>query len=211
MAEPAATWLAPNVPGLYPNLDVGRCKAFKRIPHEQVPRLPPVDGSFDWLPPLAPGCEPIPLVVDDGEDVNEDPRAVAEHVARLADEVRAASLELPASFVTFASSPRFAMRMTSVNGGYFEIGTLEPGALVRFFADPQTFSWVLLLDQHTVAFAYLDGDRDNALSAPTLCAPSFEQFIQRWQIENSIAHALVEKAPVEGELRTYLEATTAAR
>jgi hypothetical protein len=42
-----------------PNLDIGRCKAFKRIPHEHVPRLPPVDGSFDWLPPLAPGCEPI--------------------------------------------------------------------------------------------------------------------------------------------------------
>jgi hypothetical protein len=203
-------WLAPNVAALYPKIDVGPHRAFKGVPLEQLPPLAPVDGSFRWLRAPVYEGQPTALVADDGESITEDPRVVAKQFSRLVGQVRAASLELPASFVTFMSTPSFAARMNSVNGGYFEIGKLKD-THVPFFTDPQTFSWVLMLEsggRHSIAFAHPDPDDLSTLVDFTTCAPSFEQFIHRWWIENQIARALLREEPiVDEDLRAYLVAT----
>lgn len=210
MLELPSLWLAPNEGRLYPNVVVSRYQAFKRIPYAQLPDLGAVDGSFDWLPAPAAESPGIPFVIDDGEDNHEDPRAISAFLMRLVAEARGLGLDLPASLSTFTKQPAFAARMVSINGGYFQLGTLEPfsnGAARRlqFFVEPQTVGWALLLEadaRRVVTFHPRD-------AKVTVCAPSFEVFIKRFSLENAIASALMGERALTAEQEQYLAATAA--
>jgi hypothetical protein len=215
-------WLAVNSPLLYPQIEVEPHFVFKHVAYNQLPSLGEVDGTFTWLPALATGREPIPMVVD----CEEDPALVARKAERLVGEAAQLGLALPASFSRFMSSDRCARRLASWFGGYFELGDplhppdLEaipgregPQRLLRFFCDPQTYLWALLLEPggtHRVVYASPDPRRDWALSGVTVCAPSFEAFIKRFWIESSLVFTLNAMPPepvLDDELRAYLDAT----
>ena len=209
-------WCAPNFEGLYPNLVFDRYRAFKHVPYDQLPPISGEGDSFDWLPPLPRGRRPLPLV----HDCEEDPAALAAQVSRVVTQARALGLEVPSSFSAFTSTPRFAARIASALGGYFEVGDLEPvpgtaagpARLVRFFVEPQTYTWALLLEPggSRVVFGSPDPESLDRLSGVTECAPSFDAFIKRFWIENALAYALGEgEPPPHGELASYLAATAA--
>lgn len=199
---------------------------YMEVPPEVLPAFPPdsLDGTFRWLVEPAPGVDGMQYGQDDPEST-DDVAVVLE--ARIA-EARRAGLTVPASFVTFMSNPRLFHRVPSCTACYFELGEQlvpvpgrdGPERLLRFMNDQQCcLLWYLLLlpdGEHRVACAapqwgeeYKAGTLDDVVVPVDLavCASSFEEFIRRFWIENTLWYAVHHRRPpIDGELRDYLEA-----
>ena len=189
----------------------GKGHAHKRVEYARLPRLPARDGSFDWLPPLPPGVEGMPLVYDGELDV----AAAREHLDRLIAEATARSLAVPAAFVKFMSEPLLRDRIPTVTGSYYDFGEelrTAPGPdgperLLQFMYE-LGLAWCLLLEPggtHRVVTA-IDTDPEEPLVDVRVCADSFEEFIERFWIENTLWFLQEHGRPIEGRLRDYLEA-----
>jgi hypothetical protein len=177
-------------------------------------RLPPLDasaydGSLAWLralPECAPEDEALTLGQDD--EAYDDPSVVPTRLAGLEQEARAAGLAIPKAVRAFFSQPDLLLRIPSCTACYVDVPsrlvTLPnlPGALLRVLNDQQcVFLWYVHLapsGAHSAVCAeaeFLDDPKGDTLedaATPTnliQCADSFEEFLQRFQLENALWYA----------------------
>lgn len=179
--------------------------------------LPPIDpkilkGEFQWLPELTGEWEKFVMMGDFG--TNFSPICMS---------AKNLGIELPVSFLNFMGSPCYQDRMISNTNCYFELSekiVKSPGSdgghFIRFMNDEQdAMLWYLYIDKegnHSVATTryvldsfYLYGTAiEKILEDIVICAPSFEEFIYRFWIENRIWHSSNFKLPMSKEEEDYL-------
>jgi hypothetical protein len=217
------------------NLEVwGQAGTYRAVPLELLPPLPSTkrDGSFDWLreAPLSP--HGLDFGDDDLEDSPEGERASV-HV-RLGQVVAAAEalgLSVPGELVRFVDDPGLHGRVPSCTACYLDVPTKlvalpggEPGRLLRFMNDQQCclLWYVHLLPDGTHSIVCAAPEWDEAPSGDTLedvsrprdlvtCAASFEEFVQRFWLENTLWFAAQKRTPFTPEQKAYADAARKAR
>jgi len=217
------------------NLEVwGEAGTYKAVPYEALPPLPATsgDGSFAWLR----GAPVSPHGLDFGDDGGEDGEAAKKESidARLAlvvAQATAMGLTVPAALVAFIGHPELHRRVPSCTACYLDVPTKlvelpggQPGRLLRFMNDQQCcILWYVHLEPgggHSVVCAApewhddANGESLEDVSTPRdveMCAPSFESFIQRFWLENTLWFAVSKRTPLTAEQRAYADAAKKAR
>jgi hypothetical protein len=208
----------------------GDAGTYKAVPYELLPPLPawPCDGSFSWLR----SAPTSPHGLDFGErlEAEHSPRSsLLERLDRISVEAKKLGLTVPKELVTFLLHPELHERVPSCTACYLDVPTKlvelegQPGRLLRFMNDQQCcLLWYVLLEPgggHAVAAARplhdaeAVGETLEDVSKPTdvaVCAPSFEEFMQRFFIENSLWFASSKRTPLTAEQRAYAEAAKKA-
>lgn len=215
-------WLSP---GSNPEL-WGMGSTYKAIPYEALPLVDgPFDGSFAWLTKAPQAWSGMSF-----ERRNDEP--IAEHLWARVEEATRAGLTIPEAFVKFMVNPALHTRVPSCTACYYDLGahlvpvSAHPGPerLLRFMNDQQACClWYLLLEPgggHEVAYAWPrwkdDDDCGDILEDAadpcdvTVCASSFEEFIKRFWIENTLWYAASRGQTFEGELLAYARAARRA-
>ena len=182
--------------------------------------LPPVtaeaDAQFRWLQ-----NEPVKSEWSLLDWNGEVRRTLAEREA-------AGELRLPPPFVTFLRSPDLQSRVRSCTACYllmpeFAVPTagVEEGHLIHFLSDQQwCLHWSLYVGSNgrecvicsEKAYGF-EEDEEEASSLPidlvkegaAFCAPSFQEFMYRFWIENEIYFALDEDTFLTARQQAYLE------
>jgi hypothetical protein len=202
--------------------DIG--STYGLIPYGDLPPLDHSgrDGSFDWLPDLPRGDVALAF---------EDPSlSAAARLARLAEEAAREGLSLPDGFSQFISSPRVHRRVPTCTACYLDLADHliaapgAPGRLLRFMNDQQgVLLWYLYLrpdGQHAILVCTPEWDDDAdgetledvvRLTEILCCAPTFEEFIHRFWLENAIWYSLYEARPMTHEQKRYLDAVRKMR
>jgi hypothetical protein len=216
----SSAWWGIELPG------VRACDGtYCRFPYEGLPPLPGelFQGDFRWLDPLTPDRASEMALYN-------RPEAVDRLASNLATIVKAAAekqLALPASFTHLIGSPMLRDSIPSCTACYFSLSpTLvrlpdEAGYIVRFLNDQQdVLAWYLYVTptgDHRVlvslhagldgAFANLDDlepELANYKQFTWQCAESFEAFIYRFWIENTIWFANDDGNVLTEEQQRYL-------
>lgn len=191
--------------------------AYSHYPYES---LPPVDetqltGKLEWLGPL------------EEEGQNE----WTARLGKLIAQAQQLGLKLPKAFLRLMASPELQGRIPSCTGCYFDLSEqIRPcpgskdGFIIRFLNDSQdVVLWHLYLTPQgkecVLAAVYrLEEQEDpdyienfteeklKAYGAETIvCAPSFEVFLYRFWLENTIWFSLhLGKPPLTEMQRRYL-------
>jgi hypothetical protein len=203
----------------------GRAGTYKTIPYDLLPPLSGQrDGSFSWLRAVPP-----PRYGMSFEQLEE---GAAEKLLReRVEEARRLDLSVPREFVRFLTDEDLYGRVPSCTACYYDIGSRlvtipdyeGPERLLRFMNDQQAvYLWYLLLEpggKHRVVFARPEEEDyprgklfEDAVVPRDLrkCAWSFEEFIRRFWIENTLWYAVNKGEKIEGELREYARAAKAA-
>lgn len=209
-------WLAFELPG-YRDCDGTYCF----VPYEE---LPPLDealfrGEFQWLSNLD---EKLQQAQEIHKQTSED--KLGAKLNNLLAFAKEAGIQLPAPFVKFMSAPALRDQIPSCTACYFDLpdqivkNPLEEGGhLIRFLNDQQdVLYWYLYLsppDDHAVLVspipfddpqALQDISREIILANTALCAPSFEAFLYRYWLENTIWFALSDGKALTDEQQRYV-------
>ena len=195
--------------------------------------VPPIDeaqftGKLEWLGPLEGSIADV-MAVHHASD--EGLGRLKGNVVKLADQAEELGLKLPEAFLRLMSSRELLNSIPSCTACYFAMSDAilpcpgsEDGYIIRFLNDQQdVLLWYLyltpqgdervlvspiLLDdfagpEHT---ANLTDDWRKAILAHTrVCGPSFEAFLYRFWLENSLWDALNEReAPLTNAQERYL-------
>ncbi|MBT3385178.1 MAG: hypothetical protein HN778_16890 [Prolixibacteraceae bacterium] len=184
------------------------------LPFELLPPIDPqiLKGEFQWLPELSGEWEKFVMM----EDLSNNFSNICKSAENL-------GIELPKSFLNFMGSPLYQNHMISSTNCYFELPekiTKSPGNdggyFIRFMNDEQdAMLWYLYIDKegnHSVAtsryvidYNYFSGPSlEKILEDIVICAPSFEEFIYRFWIENRIWHSSIFKLPISKVEEDYL-------
>jgi hypothetical protein len=197
----------------------GDAGTYKTIPYAA---LPPIEGldRFGWLE-KADGAQ-YGMTFEHQEDPPLDARVA---------EAKKAGLTVPPEAVRFLSDPELHSKIPSCTACYFELGAKltplpdhdGPERLLRFMHDQQTcYVWYLLLEpkgRHRIVVAWPEwideakGETFEDLAIPRELrevAPSFEEFIKRFFIENTIWFAANKGKPFEPEHERYADAARGA-
>jgi hypothetical protein len=187
------------------------------IPYET---LPPLDmklfqGKFQWLFALENNLQEEGILP-------EDPNILAANLNHITSLTEQNSLKLPDSFMTFLVSPHLQNRVPSCTACYLDLSDRiikspvedEDGFLIRFLNDQQTvLAWYLYLNrrgEHCILVAspeFLEEADGETLPRDIFyCAPTFESFIYRFWIENSIWFALRDNYPLTKDQQEYMGA-----
>ncbi len=188
--------------------------SYSLVPYEALPPIPS-HASFDWLGVPPPG------VVVTGDETK---RGQIERLIALAERE---GLRLPSAFIDFFRSPVLRRRVPTCTSCYFDLADrfvlLPDGSrLLRFLNDQQaSYLWYLRFGVNCcdVVFAWPEWlDREGAQLDDTLqprdvtiCAPSFEEFIYRFWIENAIWFALWKGRPLTPTEQAYVAAIRATK
>lgn len=192
--------------------------------YQSLPPLSPAagDGTFVWLNPL-PSATDQQLAVH--RPAPEKRAQQAEKLERLTQAAGALNLVLSEPFLRLMGDLELQQRVPSCTACYFDLPEAfspspagEGGYLLRFLNDQQdVLLWYLYLHpsgaQAVVVSSYLydaepipDEYRQGVINSTGFCAASFEEFIYRFWIENTIWFVL---ADGQGELteamQTYLK------
>jgi hypothetical protein len=184
--------------------------------------LPPLDesvlqGDFRWLTP--------PTAATEKQMQPHQPRQSAQQVAMLAQlQQLEQALVLPPAFRLFMSRTDWQDAMPSCTANYFLLPD-EPvtnpfggkSHWVNFFNDQQeVLQWYLYLaptGEHSVMVTAFDLARDQELlrydparyrAQVWFCAPSFEAFLYRYWLENTIWFGLDEGSTLSAAQQSYL-------
>ena len=207
------------------------CKAtYCLYPYESIPPLPTAQftGVFQWLEPLD---EDIDRKMQRYRTPKEE-ALWTNDIDQLAHTARQLGLSLPESFTRFMASPELQDRVPSCTDCHFFLPeTIVPcpgsqdGYLVRFLDDQQfVLLWYLYLTRqgkHCVLAAHprfhdlaeapeyaepfkSEQEKQKALKKVYVCAPSFEAFLYRFWIENTIWYHLYLRKPLTEEQKRYL-------
>jgi hypothetical protein len=220
------------------NLEVwGEAGTYKAIPYEALPPLPATsgdEGSFAWLrdAPMSPHALDFGDFGEEGEEFDESKSAAIEtRLARIVALATKFGFTVPPTLVAFIGHPELHSRVPSCTACYLDVPTHlvprpdgKPGVLLRFMNDQQCcLLWYVLLEPgggHCVVVATPDYDDDAVgetiedIAKPkdlAVCAPSFEAFMQRFWLENSLWFAVSKKMPLTAEQKAYAEAAKKAR
>lgn len=213
-------WYAAGANALW---GISRSTTFAFVPPDGLPELPHIllDGTFSWLPALAPRSSPLHYQ-DEFGGVNEG-RA---RLDRLQEEAHARGLVLPEPFIRFMTTQQIHSRVPSITGCYLDIsGRLlddlsdSDGPLVRFLTDSQEcVAWYLQLaaDGGSRVVATWDlhySDHDELVpdvGRAHVVSPGFETFVHRFWVENLLWLKVTRnEAPTSDEL-DYLSAARRA-
>jgi hypothetical protein len=203
----------------------GKAGTYKLVPYELLPPLDgPFDGSFTWLRAAQP---PKYGMRFDHQDESGVDAMLDERV----DDAKQAGLVVPDAFTTFLKDFELREQLSTCTSCYYDIGARwipvpghpGPARMLRFLNDQQVcYVWYLLVEptgEHRVVVAYpkfREGARGESLEdvadpqEVAICAPSFEEFIKRFWIENALWFAVNQQRPLEGELRAYADAAKKA-
>lgn len=198
---------------------------------DSLPPLPTdsFHGELQWLESLE---DSIDRIMREYRNPHASEMRCRERLQRVWEEADALGLRLPDSFVTLMGSLDLQNRIPSCTACFFDLDTRivnSPGEddryLVRFLNDQQgCVYWYLYLEIQgelgvlASPLALHEPDWEDYLrslrkSDPDVtlsdfvhwCAPSFEEFIYRFWIENKIWFALVEESvPLTMEQARYL-------
>lgn len=205
----ASQALAPFQMGWW-GTDLGRYRAcdstYCFYAYDSLPPLPPLDGSLSWLGAL-------PDELDQQMASYRNPPEERGALGRMREDADRLGLVLPAAFLRLMSSSELQDRIPSCTACYFELGQrIAPcpgspqGYALRFLNDQQdVLAWYLYLAPDggscvLVSPYALDGEDDGdeppnaqAIAAQTrVCARSFEEFIYRFWLENTLWFKLSE-------------------
>jgi hypothetical protein len=185
--------------------------------------LPPIDeslfrGEFQWLPDLSSRLRSI---VDIHKQVPDD--ALATGMSSLLSSAEQMGLQLPASFVKFMSSPELRDQIPSCTACYFDLPEKivespvgDGGYIIRFLNDQQDILvWSLYLQpsgEHCVLVSnfvldqtdLVDVPQESILKRVAFCAESFESFLYRYWLENTLWNVLVDGQPLTDEQKRYV-------
>lgn len=218
------------------NLDVwGDAGTYEAVPFELLPPLPDTtkrDGSFEWL--RAAPISPHGLDFGDEEtgasDGDEAKALVHVRLGRIVTEAKALGLTVPGALVRFVDDADLHRRVPSCTACYLDVPAKlvelpgVPGRLLRFMNDQQcSLLWyVHLLPDGTHSVVCAAPEIDDAATGDTLedvskprdpvvCAESFEDFVQRFWLENTLWFAGQKRTPLSAEQQTYADDAKKAR
>lgn len=187
--------------------------------------LPPLDeslfrGEFQWLTDLDDDVEAV-MAVHRGPD-DEDDLEMADEVNVLRDEAEQENLVLPEAFIRFMSNTALQKAIPSCTACSFDLGELVPSVVeegahtLLFLRDQQdVLLWYLYLTpdgkSSVICSPIPFGDEDvdepvHVIKGNTLeVAPSFEAFLYRFWIENTIWFARDDGKPLTPEQQAYID------
>jgi hypothetical protein len=192
------------------------------FPYDSLPPLDPglFRGEFQWLSPLDAQLENQMAIhrPPEEETIRMGPR-----LEQLAAAAARLGLKLPAAFLNFMGSPHLLNQIPSCTACYFDLSERivqlpidDGGYLIRFLNDQQqVLLWYLYLTpqgESCVVVTPLMFDRENLEGVPAkaiqanidYCAPSFEEFIYRFWLENDLWFALEGGRPLSDAHTRYL-------
>jgi hypothetical protein len=206
-------WLAFELPG-YRDCDGTYCF----VPYEELPLLDEAlfRGEFQWLTGLDEKLKQV------HKQMPED--KLGAKLSVLLNSAKEAGIQLPAPFVKFMSAPALQDQIPSCTACYFDLpdqivkNPLEEGGhLIRFLNDQQgVLFWYLYLSpqgEHSVVVSPIPFDdpdtlkevsREVLLANTALCAPSFEAFLYRFWIENTLWFALSDGKVLTDDQQRYV-------
>lgn len=190
------------------SFDLGRYRPCDGIycysPYTSLPLLPDGMGALDWLGPLDPKTDREMAIHRNA------PEARGALAAILADATKL-GLTLPESFVYLMGSAELRDRIPSCTACFFKLSEhivpcigSEQGYVVRFLNDQQdVFLWYLYLTpqgqqrvlisaapldelEREYSNGLSDDEREAVIGNTFICALSFDAFIYRWWLENTI-------------------------
>lgn len=188
--------------------------------------LPPLDqslfrGDFQWLAPLGDMMQERMAIYRPPE---EEAIKLGPRLNQLAASAARLGLHLPAAFLAFMESPHLLNQIPSCTACYFDLAERivqipveDGGYLIRFLNDQQAvLLWYLYLTPQSescvvVSPVMFDHEKLDGVSAETIrtnidhCAPSFEEFIYRFWLENSIWFASEEGRALTEEQEQYVQ------
>lgn len=191
---------------------------YEAVPLASLAPLPETtrDGSFDWLRASPPSPHGLDFGDDDGAAEEEGGARASVHVrlGRIVSEAKQLGLSVPGELVRFIDDPDLHRRVPSCTACYLDVPSRlvelpgQPGRLLRFMNDQQCrLLWYVHLrpgGTHSVVCATpeLDdeasGDTLEDVSTPrdaVTCADGFEEFVQRFWLENTRWFAARGKPP----------------
>jgi len=219
------------------NLEVwGEAGTYKAIPYEALPPLPATAGeagSFAWLrdAPLSPHGLDFGDDAEQGAGEGARKDAIDTRLATVVAQADKLGLTVPAALVAFIGHPELHRRVPSCTACYLDVPTGlvplpdgQPGLLLRFMNDQQCcLLWYVLLQPggaHCVVSAVPEfdhtatGESLEDVCTPrdlAVCAPSFEAFMHRFWLENTLWFAVSKKTPLTAEQQAYADAAKKAR
>jgi hypothetical protein len=219
------------------NLEVwGEAGTYKPIPYEALPPLPTThgdEGPFAWLrgAPVSPHGLDFGDDADAATDADAKRASIEERLARIVALATKLGFTVPPTLVAFIGHPELHSRVPSCTACYLDVPTHlvprpdgKPGVLLRFMNDQQCcLLWYVLLEPgggHRVVVAAPDFDDDAVgetledVARPrdvAVCAPSFEAFIRRFWLENTLWFAVNKRLPLTADQRVYADAAKKAR
>jgi hypothetical protein len=202
--------------GSHPELGADSYATYTFRPSEALPPLDSVrfDGSFSWLTVSSETDSPLAFEEPIAEQLRRRPRLEAVAAKR--------SVAIPGALWTFLARPELHGRVPTCTACYLDLSEKlldAPGGghLLRFMNDQQAcLLWYLHLrsaGEHTVvvgAPSWLDEPRGETLddavvvSELVTCASSFEEFVYRFWMENTLWFCLTEERALSPEQSRYL-------
>ncbi|HTI15672.1 MAG TPA: hypothetical protein VL461_14100 [Dictyobacter sp.] len=190
--------------------------------------LPPIATSqlqenLQWLMPLHTDLDRI---MQTYQPMTWEQKRSREKLHKIIDSAQQLGLSLPTAFLRLMSSPALQDRIPSCTACYFELSENiipcpgdKEGYLIRFLNDQQgCLCWYLYLTPQKepsilVSSYWLDdtdeneyeGNHSERLKNTYICSPSFEAFIYRFWLENTIWFNLHSHNPLTREQQQYLE------
>ena len=187
--------------------------------------LPPLDtsifrGEFQWL---SPKDKSVAEQTEIHQPSDEHKQRMLAKLESIKSQAQSIGLQLPTEFVKFMSSLELQHEVPSCTACYFDLpekivkNPLEEGYFIRFMNDQQdVLLWYLYLrpngDQFVVVSnVYIDEidfsqmNLDAFKNAAAFCAPTFEEFLYRWWLENKLWFALDEGRALTEKEQKYLD------
>jgi hypothetical protein len=213
-------------PGSHPDF-WGDGGTYELIPYDHLPLVDStsLNGSFGWLQ------EDVPIADCDILAFEDEYPAPQDVLASLAAEVHRNGLSLPDGFAAFLTNPDLHRRIPTCTACYLSLSDRlidvpgrPSGRLLRFMNDQQcVLLWYLYLEGKqdpavVVGAPEFDDDAHGESFDDTVrlvelyfCAPTFEEFMYRFWIENAIWCSLEGRPPLTVEQRRYLDAVRRVR
>lgn len=196
------------------------------FPYSSLPPLPSerFQGDFNWLEPLN---DLVEAVMRQYRRVAARERVEA-HLPSLVSSANSLGIALPDPFIHLMDSPELQDRIPSCTACFFDLPEQilplpkAKGFIVHFLIDQQgLLTWSLYINergQHCVIasqvlldFLPLDSalkpeDLPDIIAGTRYCAPTFEAFLYRFWMENTLWFALSERhIPLSDEQRLYIQ------
>jgi hypothetical protein len=195
--------------------------------YEDLPPIPAtqLQGKFQWLTPLEKDLDQQMQIYSPSVEERAQSQEKLKNITTSAQHL---GLTLPDEFLHFMSSPELQNRIPSCTACYFELPEkivpfpgAEEGYIIRFMNDQQcVLLWYLYLTRSgkqsiLVSHYWLDDlkplheltqeELTNIHEHTFICAPSFEAFLYRFWLENTIWFNLTDDKPLTEEQQRYVK------
>ncbi len=204
--------------------DLGKYRAcdstYCSFPSESLPPLTNFDGTLSWLGTL-------PEQLDRQMEIHRNDPSERGQIDAIAEQARHLGLTLPPAFVELMGSSELQDRIPSCTACYFKLAdriipcpAAEQGSIVGFLRDQQdVLLWYLYLTPNGEARVIVspfelddeseeltDVARANILAQTVVCAPTFDEFLYRFWLENTLWFKLNESgATFTPDEQAYLD------